>query len=135
MESTRKEPYATQEEFNKRVIRYRDVPILEVAPGIKVQPISAEKVMVVFATMEPNAQVPLHHHEGEQITMVMDGAVEYMVEGKIYPLKEGDVAIIPPGIEHGAYVSDRGCRTIEAFSPPRWDYVAKLEALKKGLKT
>ncbi len=131
----KKEPYATQEEFNRRVVHYQDVPSLEVAPGIKVQPISAKKVSVVFATMDPNAQVPLHHHESEQIMVVMDGAVEYIVEGKIYPLKEGDVAVIPSNIEHGAYVSEKGCQTIEAFSPPRQDYVAKLKALKKGLQT
>jgi len=130
----KKEPYATQEEFNKCVIRYRDIPLLELSPGIKVHLVSAEKISVIFVTMDPNAQVPLHHHESEQIMMVMDGAVEYIVEGKIYPLKEGDVVVIPSNIEHGAYVSDRGCHTIEAFSPPRWDYVAKLEALKKGLK-
>ena len=131
----RKEPYATQEEFNRRVVRYQDVPSLEMAPGIKVQPISAEKISVVFTTMDPNAQVPLHHHESEQIMVVMNGAVEYIVEGKIYPLKEGDVAVIPSNIEHGAYVSEKGCQTIEAFSPPRHDYVAKLEALKKGWQT
>ena len=131
----RKEPYATQEEFNRRVVRYQDVPSLEVAPGIKVQLISAEKVSVVFTTMDPNAQVPLHHHESEQIMVVMDGAVEYIVEGRIYPLKESDVAVIPSNIEHRAYVSEKGCQTIEAFSPPRHDYVAKLEALKRGLQT
>jgi len=134
MKSTRKEPYATQEEFNRRIIRYRDVPKLEAAPGIKVHLVSAEKISVIFVTMAPNAQVPLHHHESEQIMAVMDGAIEYIIDGKIYLLKEGDVAIIPSNIEHGAYVSDRGCRTIEAFSPPRWDYVAKLEEVKKSLR-
>ena len=131
----RKEPYATQEEFNKRVVRYRDVPLIEVAPGIKFHLVSAERLSVLFATMEPNAQVPIHHHEAEQIMIIVDGACDQIADGKLYHLEKGDVFIVPSNSEHGTYVSEKGCQTIEAFSPPRHDYVAKLEALKRGLQT
>jgi len=30
----RKEPYASQEEFNKRVVHYPDVPPVELWPGV-----------------------------------------------------------------------------------------------------
>ena len=130
----RKEPYATQEEFNRRVVRYRDVPLIEVAPGIKFHLASAERLSVLFATMEPNAQVPIHHHEAEQIMIIVDGACDQIADGKLYHLEKGNVFIAPSNSEHGTYVSERGCQTIEAFSPPRHDYVAKLEALKRGLE-
>ncbi len=131
----RKEPYATQEEFNRRVVRYQDVPLIDLVPGIKSHIVSAEKVMVSFVIMEPNSYLPPHHHQSEQITVVIDGATDFIVDGKLYHLEKGDVAVIPSNIEHGAYVSDRGCRIIDVFSPPRQDLVAKLEALKKGLPT
>jgi len=128
-----KELYATEEEFNKRVIRYRDVPIVELFPGVTSHIVSTEKMTVNFLTEAPNCQSGIHHHESEQIMIVTDGSLDEIVDGKLYHLEEGDVIIIPSNIEHGAYVSDKGCRIIDVFSPPRQDIVAKLEAVKKSL--
>ena len=52
--------------------------------------------------------------------------------GKQYKVKKGDVVVLPPNTEHGAYFSDKGARVIDVFSPPRQDFVAKLEELKKN---
>jgi len=131
----RKEPYATQEEFDRRVVRYRDVPLIELVSGTKSHIVSAEKMTVSFLTMDPNCYFALHRHESEQIMLVIDGACDEIVEGKIYHLEKGDVIILPPNTEHGGYISDRGCRVIDIFSPPRQDFVAKLKAVKSGLKT
>ena len=129
----RKEPYATQEEFNKRVIRYRDIPLIELVPGSKSHIVSTKRMTVSLLTMEPNSCFAAHHHESEQIMIVTDGACDMTVDGKLYHLEEGDVIILPSNLEHGTYVSDRGLRAIDVFSPPRQDIVAKLEAVKKSL--
>ena len=128
----RKEPYATEEEFNQRVIRYRDVPLIELAPGSKSHIVSTEKMTVSFLTMEPNSYFAVHHHESEQIMIVIDGACDEIIEGKLYHLEKGDVIILPPNVEHGGYISNRSCCAIDVFSPPREDFVAKLEAAKKS---
>jgi len=130
----RKEPYATQEEYNKRVVRYRDVPLIELGPGAKSHIVSAEKITLSFVTSEPNSYSAVHHHESEQITIVTDGALDQIVDGKLYHFEKGDVIITPSNVEHGTYVSDRGCRTINVFSPPRQDLVAKLTAARTGLE-
>ncbi|MFQ5996044.1 MAG: cupin domain-containing protein [Dehalococcoidales bacterium] len=131
----RKEPYATQEEFNQRVIRYRDIPLVELVPGSKSHIVSTERMTVSFLTMAPNSHFAVHHHESEQIMIVLDGACDEIIEGKLYHLEEGDVVILPSNTEHGGYISERSCRVIDIFSPPRQDYVAKLEAVKKGSPT
>ena len=128
----KKEPYATQEEFNKRVIRYRDIPLIELVPGSKSHIVSTKRMTVSLLTMEPNSCFAAHHHESEQIMIVMDGACDEIIEGKLYHLEKGDVVILPPNTEHGGYISDRSCRVIDVFSPPREDFVAKLEAVKKS---
>ena len=129
----REEPYATQEEFNRRIVHYQDVPVIEGFPGAKSHLVSAERLSVLFVTMEPNAQVPIHHHEAEQIMIVVDGACDQIADGKLYHLEKGDVFIAPSNSEHGLYVSEKGCQTIEAFSPPRQDLVARLKAVKDKL--
>ena len=131
----RKEPYATPEEVSQRVIRYRDIPIVEIAPGMKYHIVSSEKMTVGFINGAPNSVGPAHRHEAEQILIVADGACEEAVDGKLYPLQKGDVLIIPSNTEHGTYMSDKGCQIIDIYSPPRQDYLAKLEEVKKSQKT
>lgn len=128
----RKEPYATQEEFNQRVIRYRDVPLIDLVPGSKSHIVSTEKMTISFLTMAPNSCFAVHHHESEQIMMVIDGTMDEIIDGKLYRLAPGDVVILPSNVEHGGYISATGCSAIDVFSPPRRDFVAKLEAVKKS---
>jgi quercetin dioxygenase-like cupin family protein len=128
----RKEPAASQEEYNKYVIRYADVPAIELTPSIKANIVSAEKITLSFASAEPNATLTPHRHENEQILIVLDGAIDFIIEGKQYKVEKGDVVVIPSNTEHGAYFSDKGARVIDVFSPPRQDFVAKLEEVKKN---
>ena len=123
----KKEPYASQEEFSKRVVHYSDVPLVELAPGSNSHLVSAVNMTLSFVTTEPNTYFPIHHHEAEQILIVLDGGCDQIMDGKLYPLKKGDVITIPSNVEHGSYISDKGFKAIEVFSPPREDLVAKLK--------
>jgi len=131
----KKEPYATQKEYNKRVVKYSDTPLMQLNPGAKNYIVSSERMTVSFVTLEPNIRITPHRHEPEQIVIVNDGACDFMVDGKLYHLEEGDVLLIPSNVEHGNYSSDRGLRMIEVFSPPRADLVAEQKAVQKALKT
>lgn len=122
----RKETYASQEEFSKRVVHYLDVPLVELVPGSNSHLVAAENITVSFLTMDPKSYFTTHRHESEQVMIVVDGECDEIVEGKLYHLEKGDVIILPSNIEHGAYISGRGCKAIDIFSPPRKDLVAKL---------
>lgn len=128
----KKEPYASQEEYSKYVIRYPDVPTIELVPGIKAHIVSAEKITLSFAIGEPNARLSPHRHQNEQMLIVLEGAIDLVIDGKQYHLERGDVAVLPSNTEHGAYASDKGCRVIDVFSPPRQDFVARLAEAKKS---
>jgi len=130
-----KEPYASQEEYGKYIIRYADVPTIELAPGIKAHIISGERITLSFASAEPNAPLPPHRHENEQMLIVLEGAIDFVIEGKQYHVEKGDVIALPSNTEHGAYFTEKGARVIDVFSPPRHDFVAKLEEVKKHQKT
>ena len=128
----KKEPAASKEEYSRYVIRFPDVPTIDLVPGIKAHIVSAEKITLSFAIGEPNAQLPPHRHPNEQMLIVLDGAMDLAIEGKRYHLESGDVAVLPSNTEHSGYISDKGCRVIDVFSPPREDFVAKLEEVKKN---
>ena len=122
----KKEPYASQEEFSKRVTHYADVPVVELGSGVKAHIVSAERITVTFVTLAPSICAAVHHHENEQIMIVVNGECDFILEGKLYSMKEGDVIIVPSNMEHGAYSSDKGCQIMDIFSPPRQDFVEKL---------
>ena len=128
----KKEPYASKEEFSKQVVHYPDVPLVELAPGSNSHLVSAVNITLSFITVEPNTYFPLHHHKAEQLVIIIDGECDQIMDGKLYPLKKGDVITIPSNVEHGVYISDKGLKAIEVFSPPREDLVAKL---KKALSS
>jgi quercetin dioxygenase-like cupin family protein len=130
----KKETRVSQDEYNKHVIRYQNLPIVEIAPGMKYQIVSAERITVGFIDAEPNSVGPNHKHEAEQILIVMDGSCEEAVEGKLFPLKKGDVLVIPSNVEHGTYMSHEGCKILDIYSPPRQDYLTKLEEVKKSVE-
>ena len=51
----------------------------------------------------PGASFPMHKHPGEEIIYVLEGALEYDVEGKgPVTLKAGDVLFVPKGTFHAA---------------------------------
>ncbi len=131
----RKEPYASQEEFKKRVVRYLDVPPIELAPGSNSHLVSAEKIMLSIVTLSPKSHSSAsHHHEEEQVMIVIDGEFDEIVDGKFYHLEKGDVLILSPNTEHGAFMCDRGCQVIDIFSPPREVLAAKLEKVLREKK-
>ena len=85
--------------------------------------------------MAPDSHFPVHRYGPEQIMLVTGSALDRTVDGKLYRLKKVGGLILPFNLEHGDYISDKGCNIIDNFSPPHHDYVVKLEALRKGLQT
>ena len=96
-----KEPNATQEEHSRYISRCRSIPLVEIVPNVEAHILSGQKMTVIFTTMAPNSQVPMHHHGPEQILIVVDSAGDEIIDGKLYPVKEGDVVVIASNQEHG----------------------------------
>jgi quercetin dioxygenase-like cupin family protein len=61
-----------------------------------------EAVQVIVA-LDPGVTAPRHTHPGEEIIYLLEGSLEYQVEGKPpVTLKVGDVLFIPAGTIHSA---------------------------------
>ena len=118
-------PFAGDEAFRRRMVRYPSIPLAQLVPGSNSHLIFGERITVSFLTMSANSYFPAHHHEAEQIMIVLDGYADEIVEGKLYPLEKRDVIMLPSNIEHGAYLRGVDCRVIDIFSPPREDFRVK----------
>jgi len=92
---------------------------IEMVPGLRFQPVLGGGLMINFVHFDPHTEAPLHWHEEEQITYVMDGEFEFTVAGETRIMRRGDAVAIPPNVPHGARTLDSSCVEIDVFHPPR----------------
>jgi quercetin dioxygenase-like cupin family protein len=65
--------------------------------------VPGREVIQVRVDLDPGVAFPKHRHPGEEIIYVIEGSLEYEVEGKPpITLKAGDVLFIPAGTIHAA---------------------------------
>jgi len=62
------------------------------APGLE--------VIQVRVDFDPGYVAPLHTHPGEEIIYVLEGTLEYEIDGKPVKVKPGDVLFVPAGTPH-----------------------------------
>ncbi|MEV0713689.1 cupin domain-containing protein [Asanoa sp. NPDC050611] len=91
----------------------------EILPGLNFQPVLGERSLLNFVQFEAHAEAPRHTHEEEQVVLVLEGEIEFEVDGDVRVLKPGDVAVIPPWVPHGARTTGTPCLEVDFFTPPR----------------
>jgi quercetin dioxygenase-like cupin family protein len=103
-------------------VRATEVEPVEMVPGLWRRTLSyGQRLMVVQATLEEGAVVPIHSHPHEQITYVVEGRLTMEVGGQTHVLGPGDSLLLPSDVGHGATVTERTI-VVDTFSPPREDY-------------
>ena len=94
------------------------------SPTIARKIISGEKAMVAQVFLVKGAVVPEHHHESEQITYILEGALEFEIEGKRIVVHAGEVLHIPSNVPHAA-VALEDTLDLDIFSPIREEFLQK----------
>ena len=84
--------------------------------------ISAEKMTMAQIFIAKDGVVPLHHHENEQISSIVTGAMRFEIEGKEIVLRAGDVLSIPPNVPHRVTALEDS-QALDVFSPIRIDWL------------
>ena len=97
----------------------RDVRPVAFVQGLEFRPVVGEGMMVNFVRYEPHTVAPVHAHEEEQITFVIDGEFEFDLDGDVRTMRRGTAVVIPPWVPHGARTLDGPCFEVDVFRPPR----------------
>lgn len=102
------------------MVNWDAIEASEPIPGITRQTVHGDRQSIVRYVYAPGSVFPVHHHPEEQVTVVLSGRIVFTVGGIRRDLGPGDVAVIPPGTEHGAAVEgEETVVTINAMSPRR----------------
>jgi quercetin dioxygenase-like cupin family protein len=108
------------------------VPKEVLSPTIARKIITGERAMVAQVFIAKGGIVPRHQHESEQITCILEGALEFEIEGRRIVVRAGEVLHIPSNVPHAA-VALEDTLDLDIFSPIRTDWLSKDDAyLRRG---
>ena len=94
--------------------------------------ISGEKAMVAQVFIAKDGVVPTHHHESEQLSYILEGALKLQIEGREIVVRKGEVLHIPSNVPHGA-IALEDTLDMDIFSPIRIDWLTgQDDYLRKG---
>jgi quercetin dioxygenase-like cupin family protein len=100
-------------------VAWDELSPIEMVPGLEFQPVLGENVMVNFVRFAPHTEAPLHWHDEEQISFVVDGELEFEVGGERRVVRRGQAIVIPPNVPHAARTHEGTCLEVDVFHPPR----------------
>ena len=84
--------------------------------------VTGEREMSAQIYLKKGALVPMHSHESEQMTYVLQGALKFLIDGEEITVREGEVLHIPSWVEHQAEALDDTFE-LDVFSPIRQDWL------------
>ena len=83
------------------------------------------QAMLTHVYMKKGCLVPMHHHENEQITYVLEGALKFWVgseDAEPIVVRTGEVLVLPSNVPHKAEALE-DTLDVDVFSPPRRDWL------------
>ncbi len=102
-------------------LKLKDIPVKEILPGFHGKFVHSEKFTTTFWEIEAGALLPEHQHFHEQTSQVVEGELEFTLEGETQILKPGDFVVIPSNAIHSGKALTF-CKVIDVFCPVREEY-------------
>jgi quercetin dioxygenase-like cupin family protein len=105
-----------------------DVPAVDVwGDTVQARVIVGQKASLAVVELAPNAIVPEHRHEHEQLGLCIEGSVTFTIDGERRELGPGGTWRITSNLPHDAVAGPDGATLVDIFSPVRadWDALPK----------
>jgi quercetin dioxygenase-like cupin family protein len=110
-----------------KYLSWSDVLLEQMNPLLQRQLIVGHEVMLARVLLKKGCIVPLHSHENEQLSYILEGALKFWIDGKEIVVYPGEVLTIPPHMPHKAEALEDTV-DLDIFHPPRADWLNKTDA-------
>jgi quercetin dioxygenase-like cupin family protein len=94
----------------------------QMSPTLTRQVIHGDTMTVARLHLRKGSSVPEHSHHNEQISMIEQGSLKFVIAGHETVVKAGQVLRIPPHVPHSAEAMEDSV-AVDLFSPPREDWI------------
>jgi quercetin dioxygenase-like cupin family protein len=105
-----------------RLHRWDEIALDKVTEMLSRKIVTGEREMIVQIYVKRGCLVPMHAHDSEQMTYVLQGALKFVVGGEEITVREGEVLHIPSGTEHQSEALEDTFE-LDVFSPIRRDWL------------
>lgn len=109
-----------------RLHRWDEIALEKVTEMMSQKIITGEREMLAQIYLKRGALIPLHAHDSEQMTYILQGALRFMVGNEEVIVREGEVLHIPANVSHQAEALEDTFE-LDVFSPIRTDWLRDLE--------
>ncbi len=108
------------------LVDFETQPLLDVwGEAVQARWIDGERITLALVELAPDAEVPGHQHENEQMGMVVEGSVTFTVGDETRQLGPGGTWRIPSNAWHQVTTGSGGATVIDIFAPTRADWAAR----------
>ena len=110
-----------------RHFRWDDMPKERVTDMLDRRLITGDRMMLAHVYLKKGCLVPMHRHENEQLTYVLEGRLDFTIgedRSQQVSVGPGEVLFLPSNVPHEA-VAAEDTLDVDVFSPPRADWLAK----------
>ena len=105
-----------------RLHRWDEIALEKVTEMLSRKIVSGDREMLVQSYVKRGCLVPMHAHDSEQMTYVLQGALKFFVGGEEITVREGEVLHIPAGIAHQSEALEDTFE-LDVFSPLRAEWL------------
>ncbi len=110
--------------------RWDDMAAEPLKAGLSRRLITSERMMIAYVYLKKGADVPRHSHENEQITYILEGALQFWLgenETQELTVRAGEVLVIPSNLPQRALALE-DTLDVDVFNPPRQDWLSGSDA-------
>ncbi len=111
--------------------RWTDVKAETMNPLVTRQYVTGEKTMLARIVLKKGAHVPRHQHFHEQVSHVLEGALEFVLDEGRKTVRAGEILCIPPNAPHEVTALEDSI-AFDIFNPPRQDWIDGDDAYLRG---
>src|SRR3954467_2822416 len=101
-----------------RLHRWDEIALQKITEMMSQKIIAGERQMLAQIYLKRGALIPMHSHESEQMTYILQCALRFVVDGEEVVLREGEVLHISSNVAHQAEAIE-DTFVLDVFSPVR----------------
>lgn len=105
-----------------RHFRWAEIEPEQMNPLVARQYVTGTGTMLARLVLKKGAHVPLHHHVNEQVSHVVAGALDFLLEEGKVTVRAGEILCIPPNAPHEVIALEDSV-ALDIFNPPRQDWI------------